>query len=232
MENQDKNRIVEVYTGAYASGKSEISINRALMLKKEDSPVTLVDLDTVEPAYTLRPLKKQLETYGIKIITQESYFGLGETGNVITPAQKNCLMMSNDNIVIDVGYGAGGLDILNLVQGIEEEKNLNIFIVINASKPETCSVDEIVRYVKWSIGQENQSWKKFSGIISNTHFSDQTTAEDVLKGYEITLKAAEILDIPIRAVTVSENLYPEMESLIVKGVSVWTLNRFMPKALW
>ena len=40
-------RIVEIFTGAYASGKSEISINRALMLKSEDSPVTLVDLDTV-----------------------------------------------------------------------------------------------------------------------------------------------------------------------------------------
>lgn len=225
-------RIVEVFTGAYASGKSEISINRAMMLKSEDAPVTLVDLDTVEPAYTLRPLKKELETYGIKVITQESYFGLGETGNVITPQQQNCLKLSSDNIVIDVGYGAGGLDILNLVTGIEEEKNLTIYIVINASKPETSSRDQIVEYVKWSLGTGNQKWKAFSGIISNTHFSDETEPADVLKGFEITRQAAEILDLPIRAITVSEKLYPELESMVYNGIPVWTLKRFMPKALW
>jgi len=229
---ENKSRIVEIYTGAYASGKSEISINRALMLRNEEFPVTLVDLDTVEPAYTLRPLKKELETYGIQIITQESYFGLGETGNVITPQQQNCLKLNNDSIIIDVGYGAGGLDILNLVTGIEEEKNLNIYIVINASKPETSSVELIVDYVKWSLGTGKQKWKSFSGIISNTHFSDETESKDVLKGFEITSKAAEILNIPIRAIAVSEKLYPEFESMIYSGISVWPLKRFMPKALW
>jgi len=225
-------RIVEVYTGAYASGKSEISINRAFMLKSEDSPVTLVDLDTVEPAYTLRPLKKELDAKGINVITQESYFGLGETGNVITPQQQNCLKLNNDNIIIDVGYGAGGLDILNLITGIEEEENLNIYIVINASKPETSTVELIVEYVKWSMGTGEQKWKSFSGIISNTHFSDETEPEDVLKGFELTNKAAEILNLPIRAITVSEKLYPQLESLIYNGIPVWTLKRFMPKALW
>lgn len=225
-------RIVEIFTGAYASGKSEISINRALMLKTEDFPVTLVDLDTVEPAYTLRPLKNELETYGIQVITQESYFGLGETGNIITPQQQNCLKLNNDNIVIDVGYGAGGLDILNLVTGIEDEKNLNIYIVINASKPETSTIDQIVEYVKWSIGVEREKWKAFSGIISNTHFSDETELADVLKGFEITSKAAEILNLPIRAITVSEKLYPQMESVIHSGIPVWALKRFMPKAMW
>lgn len=232
QNQQVENRIVEIYTGAYASGKSEVSINRAFMLKDEDFSVTLVDLDTVEPAYTLRPLKKELETYGIKVITQESYFGLGETGNVITNQQKNCLKLSNDDIVIDVGYGAGGLDILNLVTGIEEEQNLSIFIVINASKPETSSVEKIVEYVNWSSGIGDQSWKTFSGIISNTHFGDETEPADVLKGFEITRKASEILNLPIRAITVSEKLYPEFESMVYNGISVWPLKRFMPKALW
>ena len=100
-------RLTEVFTGAYTSGKSEISINRAIMLHKADNHVTLVDLDTVEPAYTLRPIKRELESYGIRVITQESYEGLGEAGNVITGEQQNCLSVEGD-IVIDVGYGAGG----------------------------------------------------------------------------------------------------------------------------
>ena len=54
-------RTVEVYTGAYASGKSETSINRALQYVKGGKNITLVDLDTVEPAYCMRPIEKTLK---------------------------------------------------------------------------------------------------------------------------------------------------------------------------
>ncbi len=227
----EKSRKIEIFTGAYTSGKSEISINRAFMLKSEPLPVTLVDLDTVEPAYTLRPIKKELEKLGITVITREEYTGLGETGNIITAEQKNCLLKEG-NIVIDVGYGVGGLDILNVITGIETVENLEIYIVINTSKPETSTVENIVEYVNWSVGSGGQSWKKFKGIISNSHFADQTTKEDVIKGYEITKAAANELNLPVRAVTVLERLYPEFEELIKQGVAVWPLKRYMPKALW
>ena len=69
-------RVVEVYAGAYASGKSETSINRARQFAKINKPVTLVDLDTVEPAYTLRPIAKDLRETGINVITQPDNFGL------------------------------------------------------------------------------------------------------------------------------------------------------------
>ena len=61
-------RVVEAYVGEYASGKSELAINRALELKNQGRMVTLVDLDTVEPFYTLRPVKKMLEEKGLVII--------------------------------------------------------------------------------------------------------------------------------------------------------------------
>jgi hypothetical protein len=224
-------RKVEVYTGAYTSGKSEISVNRALMLHSKENPITLVDLDTVEPAYTLRPIKKELETYGIKVITQESYEGLGEAGNVITGAQQNCLSVQGD-LVIDVGYGAGGLDILEVVNHIEKEKNMHIYIVINASKPETSTLENIIEYVKWSEGISDYSWKKYSGIVSNTHFGDETTKEDIIKGYEITKQAAKELNLPIIALTVAEKIYPEFGAEKYDGIPIWSLKRFMPRAFW
>lgn len=224
-------RIVEVFTGAYASGKSEISINRALMLSKLQEKLTLVDLDTVEPAYTLRPLKKELDKLGITVITQEDYFGLGEAGNVVTNAQINCLN-NKGNIVIDVGYGVGGLDILELIQGIEQEEDLKIYIVINTSKPETATVDDIVSYINWSSGDGTHKWKKLSGIISNTHFGDQTEKADIVRGLETTKKAAEKLNLPVIALGVPEELYPEFESDTYENVPIWVLKRYMPKALW
>ncbi len=224
-------RVVEVYTGAYTSGKSEISINRALALSKVQQQVTLVDLDTVEPAYTLRPIKNDLEKLGIKLITLIDAFGLGEAGNVITGEQKTCLS-NPGTIVIDVGYGVGGLDILEVINGIDEEKNLKIYIIINASKHETSTVDNIVEYVKWSEGSGARKWKKFSGIISNTHFGDETELQDVIKGYEITKQAAEKLDLPIIAISASQKVYEQFEADSYDNLPIWPLNRYMPKALW
>ncbi|MDD3150101.1 MAG: hypothetical protein PHV68_04630 [Candidatus Gastranaerophilales bacterium] len=223
-------RKVEIYTGAYTSGKSEISINRAFDLAKQGK-ITLVDLDTVEPAYTLRPIKKELEELGLSVITQENSFGLGETGNVITSTQLNCLSFQG-NIVIDVGYGAGGLDILEIVTGINQEKNLAIYIVINTSKPETSTVENIIEYINWSKGIEPREWKKFSGIVSNTHFGDFTVLEDVIKGYETTKKAAQKAELPIISIGMSEEIAKEFGKLEYDNTPIWTLKRFMPKAFW
>ena len=84
-------RTVEIYTGAYASGKSENAINRAIEYINNNKKITLVDLDTVEPAYCMRPLEKTLKDMGIDLILQSDYFGLGEAGSYVTNEQINCL---------------------------------------------------------------------------------------------------------------------------------------------
>jgi len=113
-------RWIEVFTGAYASGKSETAINRAFSLHEKEEKLTLVDLDTVEPAYTLRPIKKTLQAMGLSVVAhdREKSFGLGETGTIITPEQKMCLKRE-ENLIIDVGYGAGGIDSLVLLEDID-----------------------------------------------------------------------------------------------------------------
>ncbi len=223
-------RFVEVFAGAYASGKSETSINRARQFAEKGEKITLVDLDTVEPAYTLRPIANELQLLGINVITQPDNFGLGEAASYITPAQVNCLSQDG-NIIIDVGYGAGGLDILDIITNIGEEKDLKIYLVVNTSKFETSTVDNIIEYVTFSEGLEKHPWKKFAGIVSNTHFGDETTTEDIINGYEKLKKAALQVNLPIISIGVPENLASEFEQTY-DGVDIWVYKRMMPKAFW
>ena len=223
-------RIVEVFAGAYASGKSETSINRARQFVAINKPITLVDLDSVEPDYTLRPIADELKTLGINVITQPDNFGLGEAASYVTSAQINCLTSEGD-IIIDVGYGAGGLDILDIINNIGEEKNLKIYLVVNTAKFETSTVDNIVEYVTFSEGLEKRPWKKFSGVISNTHFGDETTKEDIINGYNKLKKACEIINLPIIAIGVDEKLAQEFGTQY-DDVEVWVYKRMMPKAFW
>lgn len=223
-------RIVEVFAGAYASGKSETAINRARQYAALNKSITLVDLDTVEPAYTLRPIAENLRAMGINVITQPDNFGLGEAASYVTPAQTNCLAQSGD-IIIDVGYGAGGLDILDILNGIENEKNLEIYLVVNTAKFETSTVDNIIEYVTFAEGIEKRAWKKFTGVISNTHFGDETTKDDIITGYNKLKEACQKIHLPVRAIGVDENLASGF-GLTYDGVDVWLYRRMMPKAFW
>ncbi|MFI3301219.1 MAG: hypothetical protein R3Y28_07350 [Candidatus Gastranaerophilales bacterium] len=224
-------RVVEIYAGAYASGKSETSINRARQYAKQNKDITLVDLDTVEPAYTLRPIAGKLEEEGVRVVTQLEYFGLGEAGSYITPTQKNCLIGNDGDMIIDVGYGAAGLDILDILEGVDKEENMKIYLVINTSKFETCDVENLTEYVTFSEGLEKRDWKKFDGFISNTHFGDETTSEDVVRGYEIVKEVSQNLNIPIRAIGVDRKIAADFD-LTYDGVDVWVYDRIMPTALW
>lgn len=221
-------RVVEIYAGAYASGKSETALNRARQYAQLNKQITLVDLDTVEPAYTLRPIANDLRQMGIDVITQPDNFGLGEAASYVTPAQVNFL--SNDgDIIVDVGYGAGGLDILDIVNNIDKETNLQAYLVVNTAKFETSTVDNIIEYVDFAGGSERKY--DFSGMISNTHFGDETTKEDVINGYNKLKTASQKANIPIRAIGIDEKLAQDF-GLTYDGVEVWTYKRMMPKAFW
>lgn len=223
-------RTVEVFTGAYASGKSETAINRALQSIEKNEKITLVDLDTVEPAYCLRPLVPKLEEIGINVIAQTDYFGLGEAGSYVTPKQLNCLT-EEGNIIIDVGYGASGLDILDVIVGIEKEEDLRIYLVVNTSKFETSNVENILEYIEFASGLNKKPWKKFSGFISNTHLGDETIKDDIIRGYNILKEVSEKTSIPIIAIGADES-FKEQLGDNYDNVPVWYYKRMMPQALW
>ncbi len=229
--NKALSRTVEVFTGAYASGKSESAINRALQYASYGKNITLVDLDTVEPAYCLRPIIGELKEQGISVIAQTDYFGLGEAGSYVTAEQINCLSKNGD-MVIDVGYGASGLDILDILNGIEKENDLRIYLVVNTSKFETRDKESILEYIEFSSGLNKQPWKKFSGFISNTHFSDETKKEDIVRGYDKLKEVSKETGIPIIAIGADEKFVSDFPEGKYDGVPVWFYKRHMPKALW
>ena len=225
-------RTVEIYTGAYASGKSENAINRAIEYINNNKKITLVDLDTVEPAYCMRPLEKTLKDMGIDLILQSDYFGLGEAGSYVTNEQINCLKKNDNDIIIDVGYGVTGLDTLDILNDIDLEENIKIYLVVNTSKFETMDKDSILEYIKFNSGENKKPWKKISGFISNTHLGDETTKEDIIRGYKILKQVANETKIPIVAISADQKFQGQFENNQYDGIQIKYLNRLMPKALW
>lgn len=201
-----------------------MSINRALELKDRGHRVTIVDLDTVEPFYTLRPISKSLEEKGLKVIsqTQSDSFGLGETGAMLNPRARWALMNEGD-IIMDVGYGVNGARTLNLVEGAYESEELKIIAVVNYTRPITNSLERIKEYLI-SLG-------RVDAIAVNTHLAEQTTMELLVFGNNQIIRAAAELNIPV-AYVAADSRWQDHNLEQQFDVPVKYINRFMPAAMW
>ncbi|SDF63852.1 hypothetical protein [Sporolituus thermophilus] len=217
--------IIEAYVGEYASGKSENAVNRAIHLCRQGLPVTLVDLDTVEPCYTIRPIKKELEAMGMDVVAWETRdtVGLGEAGNVIKGSMRWVLKRPG-NIILDVGYGVHGARIFNLIEGAFENPYLKIIAVINMSRPFTSTVDNILDYVA-TLG-------RVDALLNNTHMAEETTVEIVQKGAQGVTEAAKRLGLPVVATSAVRAIAEQIGDYDCMGNPVRALERIMPRTFW
>lgn len=218
-------RIVEAYVGEYAGGKSEVAVNRALELVTSGRQVTLVDLDIVEPCYTLRPIKKELEQKGIKVLAWETRdtVGLGETGNILRAENRWALRRSGD-IVLDIGYGVEGAKTLKLLEDAEADPDLKVYAVVNIARPMTGTAGEIVEYIR-ELG-------RIDGLVNNSHLGDDTDVEIVQEGARVVDEAARQLGLPVVATTAVEGIAGRIGPVDAAGHPVRKLVRYMPRTLW
>ncbi len=182
-----------------------------------------MDLDIVEPFYTLRPIKEKLEREGLNVIaySRKDSFGLGETGAMLNPRAKWALRIEGD-IIFDVGYGVQGAKTLNLVEGAEEA-GLKILAVINYMRPMTGSLERIIEYLK--------ELKTVNAIVANTHLGNETTLEIIMKGNREIFKAAKQMNIPIFYIAMEER-HREFINKEELFAPVKFIKRYMPAAIW
>lgn len=216
---------IEAFVGEYASGKSEVSINRALALSAQGHSVTIADLDLVEPAYTLRPLKQELIQQGLDVIAWETHetIGLGEAGMILHPEMKG-LLRRPGAIVLDVGYGVYGSEILNVIDDLPNHPGLKVYLVVNITRPMTNTMGAVV--------QEAKRFKQLDGLINNSHLGPETTRELVIRGAKVVADAAQELKQPVIATSALVEIAAQLSPADVYGQAIWPLKRFMPGAFW
>jgi hypothetical protein len=215
---------MEAYVGEYASGKSENAVNRALSLLGGGHPVSLVDLDVVEPFYTLRPLKLKLIAMGLDVVAWETkdVLGFGEAGSVLMP-QMRWALKREGHVILDVGYGVSGSQIFNLLEGYETS-DLKVFAVINISRPMTATFNDITHYL--------QGFDRLDGLINNTHLGDDTDLAVIREGVDVVSDVAKHLGIPVVATSADEKFHDQLGEKDHRGNPIRYLKRYMETAFW
>lgn len=187
--------------------------------------MTLVDLDTVEPCYTLRPLKKELEGKGLKVLAWETQqvSGWGEAGTVLHPAVRWAWHQEGD-VIVDVGYGVAGSGTLHLLAEPPAATRLQVVAVINTTRPLTAGVEDIVSHVR-SLG-------RVDGLLNNTHLGNETMPGLIQAGAGMVAAAARVLKLPVVATAVMAELAPLIGTVDSLGNPVRIIKRYMPRAFW
>lgn len=214
---------LKIVIGAYGSGKSELSVNLALNMRKEspDKKVLLADLDIVNPFYRSADAGKILQENDIRLISP-----MYANSNVDAPVLSGEVYVIFDDEsyqgVFDIGGEDMGATILGSMKSRLDKIDADLLMAVNIKRPFTSTVDEII--IMASELQE-ASKLKITGFINNSNLLEQTTADDIFEGENILLEVQERTGIPLIMTSFMEGVLTDEQISSLKAPSHLKMTR-------
>lgn len=190
-----------IICGHYGTGKTNLSLNLAVDTAKTGTPVTLVDLDIVNPYFRSSDYSRLLEEHNIKLIAPGS---AGTTLDVpALPAEIYSVFEKEGYVIFDVGGDDAGATALGRFSSKIIAHGYEMLYVINhyrplASQPEDSAV--LLAEI------EAVSRLKATGIVNNSHLMKDTTRQTILDSLEYAAETAGRLGLPIKMTTVPKSI--------------------------
>ena len=202
---------VTLFAGHYGSGKTNIALNYARWLRRQDLPVTIADLDIVNPYFRTKDSEAALAEEGIGLIVSEF-----ANSNVDLPAMpKEAYGLVSDptvNAVLDIGGDdRGALALGRYAPTIKAEGNYEMLFVVNRSRPLTRTVADTLEVM----GEIQEACDlPFTAIVNNTNLGLQTKAEDVLASMDYAQELSRVTGLPLKMTCAAEHLCRSLEGKI------------------
>ena len=196
-----------LFAGHYGSGKTNIALNYARWLRRQNLPVTIADLDIVNPYFRTKDSEAALAAEGIRLIVSEF-----ANSNVDLPAMpKEAYELVSDPTVYGVldigGDDRGALALGRYVPAIKEEGSYEMLFVVNRSRPLTRTVADTLEVM----GEIEEACNlPFTAIVNNTNLGLQTTASDVLSSLEYAQELSQKTGLPIKMTCAAGWLWEEL----------------------
>ena len=184
-----------LFAGHYGSGKTNIALNYAMMLKAQGKPVTIADLDIVNPYFRVKDSETLLQQAGIELICS-AYAG----SNVDLPAMPKetyGLVADRERYgVLDIGGDdRGALALGRYVPEILEEDNYEFLLVANKSRPLTRTAADTVAVMEEI---QNACGLRFTALVNNTNLGPDTVPQDVLNSLPYIQELSERTGLPVK----------------------------------
>ena len=198
---------ITLFAGHYGSGKTNIAVNYALWLRQQGLPVSIADLDIVNPYFRTKDSTELFAERGIDLICSPY-----ANSNVDIPALPQEMYALTDDpsitAVLDIGGDDRGALVLGrLAPAILREGNYEMLLVINCYRPLTqdvASTMEVLHEIEAAGGI------RFTGIVNNSNLGADTTADDIRASLGYAEEVSRASGLPIVLTTVRQDLYAEL----------------------
>ncbi len=200
-----------LFAGHYGSGKTNIALNYARWLNRRSLPVTIADLDIVNPYFRTKDSEKALHAEGIGLICSEF-----ANSNLDVPAMPREIYALVDDPnqygVLDIGGDdRGALALGRYTPAILEENNFEMLLVVNRSRPLTRTAADTIE-VMHEI--EAACHLPFTAIVNNTNLGPLTTEEDILSSLRYAEEISEKTGLPIKMTCAKESLCQSLKGRV------------------
>ena len=194
---------VTIFAGHYGSGKTNIAVNYALDIAKQNKKVVIADLDIVNPYFRTKDAESVLAENGIRLIS--SPYANTNVDTPALPADAYSVIHNREvSAVVDVGGDdRGALALGRFSEAIVSENDYELLFVINKYRyltGDAVSTLEVMHEI------EEACKMKFTGIVNNSNIGDETTTQAVLESIEYSEEVARLSGLDIRFTTVKSDL--------------------------
>ena len=198
---------ITVFAGHYGSGKTNIAVNYAAIIKKATGKnVALADLDIVNPYYRAKDSTDRLESLGIRMIS--SPFANSNVDLPALPSEAYAIIDDEETLAVcDVGGDDRGAYALGRYRDGIMKADYEMLMVVNMYRPLTRTVEEVLE-MKAEI--EAAAGIPFTGIVNNSNIGVLTTASDVVSSFPFIEEIEKATKLPLRFTTVWDKIYCEL----------------------
>lgn len=196
-----------VIVGHYGSGKTEVAQSLAVSLRRSGEPVTIVDLDLVNPYYRTNDLREFLQREGIDVIAPV-YAGTNMDLPVLPP-EIYAAFEKKGTVIFDVGGDDDGATALGQFYEKFRQRDYEMLMVVNLRRPMTSDAEEIV-----SSAREIQAASRLdlSGLLNNTNLSYLSDGSELMESISQVERAAAHLQVPVKALCARREIIDQMEA--------------------
>jgi hypothetical protein len=196
-----------VIVGNYGSGKTEVSINLAVNRKQAGLSVGIADLDLVNPYFRTREARTTLTDFGIQVILPPEPY-LHADLPVLSPTIAGMIRDSGEVMILDVGGNDVGSTVLAALADAFRGKKVHMLQVVNPLRPQTNTVSGCLR-LRDEI--ETAAHLTITGLVGNANLIDETSVQDIYRGYEFVQSVARESGLPLAFISVSQELLPQID---------------------
>ena len=198
-----KRKRVTLFCGHYGSGKTNIAVNYAFALNAQGLPVTIADLDIVNPYFRTKDSEDELKNSGIKVISLP--FANTSVDLPSLPSEAYTLVQDKSRYaVLDIGGDDRGAYALGrFIPYLKEENDYEMLCVVNFSRPLTPDAEsalDVMREIECACGLA------FTGIVNNTNLGEETDRSVIEQGKKEAGRLSEITGLPIFMTTVRQEI--------------------------